>query len=65
MSKKYYSEATMAVHESAKELYEAGVISKAKMKKFDHACFVEEPNNSFDTAHSVKLETISPAISQT
>jgi DNA-binding transcriptional regulator YiaG len=62
MGKKYYSEATMAIHESAKELFEAGVISKAKMRKFDNACFVAEAKDAFDTEESVKLKTISPAV---
>ena len=42
MGKRYYSEASMVVHESAKDLFEIGAISEAEMKEFDDMCFVEE-----------------------
>ena len=42
MEKKYYSEALMAVHQSAKDLFEIGAISDAEMKEFDEGCLVKE-----------------------
>jgi DNA-binding transcriptional regulator YiaG len=42
MGKRYYSEASMVCHQSAKDLFEIGVISEAEMKEFDDMCFVEE-----------------------
>jgi len=43
MDKKYYSEALMAVHQSAKDLFEIGAITDAEMKEFDEGCLVKEP----------------------
>jgi len=48
MEKKYYSEALMAVHESARDLYEIGAISEDEMKEFDEGCFVNEPVPEFE-----------------
>jgi DNA-binding transcriptional regulator YiaG len=42
MGKRYYSEASMVCHQSAKDLFEIGAISEAEMKGFDNMCFVEE-----------------------
>jgi DNA-binding transcriptional regulator YiaG len=42
MGKRYYSEASMVCHQSAKDLFEIGAISEAEMKEFDNMCFVEE-----------------------
>jgi hypothetical protein len=33
----------MVIHESAQTLYKIGVIDGSKMKEFDEACLVEEP----------------------
>jgi DNA-binding transcriptional regulator YiaG len=43
MKKKYYSEASMAIHESAKDLYEAGAITDARMREYDEMCLTSEP----------------------
>ena len=50
MEKKYYSEASMAIHESARDLFEVGAISEAEMKDFDNRCLVQEPKASYKTA---------------
>ena len=42
MGKRYYSEASMVCHQSAKDLFEIGAITEAEMKEFDDRCFVEE-----------------------
>ena len=47
MKKKYYSEALMAVHESAKDLFEIGAISEKEMREFDESCFVQEPETTY------------------
>ena len=38
MAKSYKSNAMAAVHESMEDLYEAGVIDKRTMRKFDEMC---------------------------
>jgi putative transcriptional regulator len=38
MKNKYESEILQACHESAKDLFEIGVIDSAKMKEFDEMC---------------------------
>ncbi|MDR1072520.1 MAG: hypothetical protein LBL45_02445 [Treponema sp.] len=43
MNRKYQSEQLMVIHESAQTLYKIGVIDGSKMKEFDEACLVEEP----------------------
>ena len=50
MEKKYYSEATMAIHESVMDLFEVGAISEAEMKDFDDRCLVQEPKATYKTA---------------
>ena len=57
MGKRYYSEATMVAHESARDLFEIGAITEVEMKKFDEDCLVEEPKKTHKTAN--------PAIAQT
>jgi putative transcriptional regulator len=46
MGKRYYSEALVAVHQSAKDLFEIGAITEDEMKEFDEDCFVSEPETS-------------------
>jgi len=48
MGRKYYSEIAEGIHESARDLFEIGAISEARMRDFDRRCFVEEPE--VDTA---------------
>ena len=47
MEKRYYSEASMVCHQSAKDLFEIGAISEEEMKEFDDMCFVEEPEADY------------------
>jgi putative transcriptional regulator len=56
MGKRYYSEATMAVHQSAKDLLEIGAISEAEMREFDEMCFVQEPEESYRAEPSAEAE---------
>jgi len=49
MEKKYYSEAAMAIHESAQGLFKAGAISEAEMNDFDKRCLVQEPETVYKT----------------
>jgi DNA-binding transcriptional regulator YiaG len=37
---KYYSEASEAIHEGAKDLYEIGAITGERMREYDEMCFV-------------------------
>jgi putative transcriptional regulator len=55
MEKRYYSEASMVVHQSAKDLWEIGAISEAEMKEFDERCFVQEPKESYAAEPSSPL----------
>jgi len=50
MEKKYYSEVSMAIHESARDLFEVGEISEAEMKDFYNRCFSQEPKACYKTA---------------
>ena len=49
MSKKYYSEAAMVIHESVKDLFEIGAISEAEMRDFDERCIVEKSKTTHKT----------------
>jgi len=51
MGKKYYSEASEAIHESAQGLFKADAISEAEMKDFDKRCFVQESEKVHKTAN--------------
>jgi putative transcriptional regulator len=55
MGKRYYSEATMVVHQSAKDLYDIGAISESEMREFDERCFVQEPEESYAAEPSPPL----------
>jgi len=57
MENKYYSEAAMAIHESAKNLFIVGGITEAEMEDFDRRCLVQEP----ETTAPVKTEQLSHA----
>jgi DNA-binding transcriptional regulator YiaG len=46
MRNKYYSEASRAIHESARDLYEIRAITEAEMREFDESCFVQEDEPS-------------------
>ena len=59
MGKKYYSEASMVCHQSAKDLFEIGAISEAEMKEFDDMCFVEEkPEVDYTAEKSTVLKHV-------
>jgi len=60
MNKKYYSEASMAIHESAKDLFDVGAISETEMKDFDNRCLVQEPAVPYNSSNSIKTEQIKP-----
>ena len=42
MAKRYYSEASMVVHDMARDLLEMGAISEARMREYDKLCLVKE-----------------------
>lgn len=44
MSKKFKSEASKSIHESASALYAIGAISKATMREFDESCLARVPD---------------------
>jgi len=48
MGRKYRSEIAEGIHESARDLFEIGLISEAEMKEFDKTCLVEK--SATDTA---------------
>ena len=54
--RKYYSEASMVCHQSAKDLYEIGAISESEMREFDERCFVQETGESYAAEPSVEME---------
>ena len=56
MEKKYYSEASMAIHESARDLFEVGAISESEMKDFDKRCLVQEPKAAYKTANPAETK---------
>jgi len=56
MGKKYYSEASAAVHESARGLFHVGAIDEDRMREFDEMCLVEEPKKTDKTANPVKTQ---------
>jgi DNA-binding transcriptional regulator YiaG len=59
MGKRYYSEASMVCHQSAKDLFEIGAISEAEMKEFDNMCFVEkEPEIDYVAEESTVLKNV-------
>ena len=55
MEKRYYSEALMAVHQSARDLFEIGAISEIEMKEFDKGCLVQEPETEHPTENPAVL----------
>jgi hypothetical protein len=46
----------MVVHESAKDLWEIGLISEAEMREYDEICLVQEPEESYAAEPSAELE---------
>ena len=61
MEKKYYSEAAMAIHESAQGLFKVGAITEAEMKDFDERCFVQEPEIVHKAANPIEARQHSHA----
>jgi putative transcriptional regulator len=59
MKKKYYSEASEAIHESARDLYEIGAITEAEMGEFDESCLVREDEAAPGTTQS---QPVTPAL---
>jgi len=49
MEKKYYSEASEAVHESAQGLFKVGAITRDRMKEFDEMCLAQKPKEAHKT----------------
>jgi len=43
MGKKYHCDICEGIHESARELFEIGLISEARMREYDKDCLAEEP----------------------
>ena len=58
MGKRYYSEALMAVHQSARDLFEIGAISEDEMKEFYEGCFVNEPDKALKTEKTFETEHV-------
>ncbi|GHU26074.1 hypothetical protein FACS1894164_16680 [Spirochaetia bacterium] len=46
MKKRYESELLMVCHQTAEDLYRAGVISDAEMQEFDADCLITDPEES-------------------
>jgi DNA-binding transcriptional regulator YiaG len=59
MKDKYYSEASEAIHESAKDLYEIGAITEAEMHEFDGSCLVRKDGAVPGTTQS---QPVTPAL---
>jgi putative transcriptional regulator len=59
MKKKYYSEASEAIHESARDLYELGAITEAEMREFDESCLVREDGA---TPATTQTQLVTPAL---
>ena len=55
MEKRYYSEALMAVHQSAQDLFEIGAISETEMREFDKSCLVQETKTEHTTEKPATL----------
>ena len=58
MGKRYYSEALMAVHQSARDLFDIGAISEDEMKEFDENCFVYEPDEELKAEKTFEVEHV-------
>jgi len=56
MERKYYSEASAAIHESARDLFEVGAIDGDRMREFDEMCFVEEQKNTHPTVNPARTQ---------
>jgi DNA-binding transcriptional regulator YiaG len=61
MKKTYYSEASEAIHEGAKDLYEIGAITGARMREYDERCFVPEDEAAPETTQS---QPVTPAFAR-
>jgi putative transcriptional regulator len=59
MKNKYYSEASEAIHESARDLYEIGAITEAEMREFDESCLAREDRA---TPTTIQTQPVSPAL---
>jgi len=59
MGRKYYSEISEGIHESATDLFKIGAISEARMKEYDRMCLVGEPDaaGEYLAGEPVGLET--------
>ena len=58
MDKEYEDTIMRGIHQSAQDLYEIGVIDAAKMRKFDEACLVSNPETERE---SEEMGQFSPA----
>jgi DNA-binding transcriptional regulator YiaG len=52
MKNKYQSKILRAIHEDAKDMHEAGIISDARMREYDKECLVQAPKTIRKTASS-------------
>jgi putative transcriptional regulator len=57
MKKKYESELLGVIHQSAKDLYEIGAISDARMQEYDEDCLVPEPTPKAPSAQKTPAES--------
>jgi DNA-binding transcriptional regulator YiaG len=53
---KYKSEIYEVIHQDAVEMFKIGGISKTEMQEFDKMCLVQEPETSYTTEKSSKIE---------
>jgi DNA-binding transcriptional regulator YiaG len=42
MDKRYKSEIMMVLHQDAEGLFQVGAISEERMRRYDHACLVQD-----------------------
>jgi DNA-binding transcriptional regulator YiaG len=59
--KKYYSEASMVVHDMARDLHQIGAINDGRMREFDEMCLIQEPEPAKKAPNPAEMEHISPA----
>ena len=55
---KYKSDALEALHETAKDLHEVGLLSKRKMRQFDGSCLTNIEKLTPDQIKAVREETL-------
>ncbi|MBV9467762.1 MAG: DNA-binding transcriptional regulator [Abitibacteriaceae bacterium] len=57
MTKTYKSDAFAAIHETASDLHEIGLLSKQTMKRFDESCLTPVPKLTPEEIRAIREET--------